>query len=226
MKPLHWLVGATALTTLSIGVTAQSTHPNASLLSLTQGSPYVFVYKPTLGVSVKYSETMHGIGPGDMKAVRTILVTDAGSGNYQVVTVREPAVGAPTRLVEVIDKSRNVISTTLDGKSVAAYAGGATPRDMMPIHPIKVGESWTASRTFNGKPINAQYKLEKVEKVDGVDLATVDVQNVSIDDGKILDTGSFTMEPATGLLHDWILHHTMVAGGQTRTIDITLTLQP
>ena len=184
---------------------------------------YRFVYKPPVVGSIVYDVKISGDAAGhpvNMTQTRTLTVTDAGSGNFKVDTVQEGSVGPKITTVEVVTADRKVLSTTVNGETVDAYAGGASPRDMLPDHAVNVGETWTGKRVIGGKPIEAEYKLDKVDTVGGVDLATVDIVKVNIDGGKIVDTGSFVMEVATGVLHRWKMHQTNKAGGTS--LDISM----
>ena len=185
---------------------------------------YTFVYKPPVTGSIVYDVKISGGSAGhpfNMTQTRTVTVTDAGSGNFKVETVQGGSAGATTTVVEVVTPDRKVLSTTVNGKSVDAYAGGASPRDMLPDHAISVGETWTAKRTALGKTIESEYKLEKVDTVDGLDLATIDIVKINENGGKIVDTGTFVIEVATGVLHTWTLHQTTAHG----TTDITMVMK-
>ncbi|MHB8637177.1 MAG: hypothetical protein ACYC96_11975 [Fimbriimonadaceae bacterium] len=233
MKDFCWVLLAVALlpgcasgASVPSGVSGTTKdQPHAA----SKGDGVKFEYKPKLGQTTVYDIKIAGgtaAHPFHTTQTRTVTVTDAGSGNYRVETTLEGPMTPKTVVVEVLSPKRAVLSTLVNGKTVGAYDGGASPRDMMPDRPVVIGSNWNAKQTVAGKTIESQYKLEKVETVNGVEVATVDIVKISINGGKIIDTGEFVMETANGNVHSWTLHQTIHVNGGTATTDITMVRRP
>jgi hypothetical protein len=185
-----------------------------------------FTFKPKVGETATYAMKIEGtIGAQPMNVDGTLTVTnkDAGSGNIDVETTLTGIPGAGHTTVETVDSSGKVIKSTVDGKP--APGGGAvgnSTREMMPTHPVKVGDTWSGSRNVNGKPVTADYKLTKLETVGGVELATVELTKLDIPGGKLTEPGKIVIEPATGTLHSTSVSLSMTMNGQTITQKVSM----
>jgi hypothetical protein len=220
MKGIQWLPLVALLAGCSsganLGVHADDTNGGAK--------GYTFAYKPKVGDSATYAMKVGGTAAGQpisVEATVKMKITDAGSGNIKIETTTELPTGSQTT-VETLDPSGKVIGASLDGKPVPDASSAGSTRDMMPGHPVKVGDSWSGTRTVGGQTMTAGYKLEKVETVGGVQLATIDITKLDAPQGKLAGPSSVVLEPATGMMHSMKVSLSLTAGTQTVTENISM----
>src|SRR5579862_6741441 len=138
--------------------------PLVALLAGCSPATYTFAFKPKPGDAATYDMKVSGSMAGqpfNFSGTVKVKVSDGGSGKVKVETVTE---GMPTgnkTEIETLDADGKVLSATVDGTEVKDASSGASTRDMLPKQPVKVGDTWSGTRTVSGQTMTAEYKLEK-----------------------------------------------------------------
>ncbi|MHB8634855.1 MAG: hypothetical protein ACYC96_00110 [Fimbriimonadaceae bacterium] len=201
---------------------------NLTEAARTSAGGYIFAFKPKVGDTATYAMKIgaSALGrPATYTGTLTMKVTDGGSGNVNLESTTQGLPGGSQTTVQTFDPTGKLVKTTLNGKPVAGVGSGASTRDMLPDHPVKVGDTWTGSRTIGNQSVTAEYHLSKVEAVGGTQLATVDITKLSLPNGKLAKPGSVVLEPATGMLHSLQLSIIQSVMGQQATEDISMEKQ-